>query len=103
MTFGQKIRERRKELGYSQGQLTMKMGMRHASALCNYEKDRAIPTLFTAIDIASALKCTVYDLIGEEDIGVTRERERIAEMVADMIREGVHPTKIVEAIRRGER
>ena len=56
MGFGQRVRERRKELGMSQGELAKKLGV-SLSAVSNYEngqnamREEVLIKLFRALDI----------------------------------------------------
>lgn len=56
-----KIRERRKELGMSQGQLARKVGVSQGK-LSHWEKGDWAPQLFNAICLAQALETTVEEL-----------------------------------------
>lgn len=59
------IKERRIELGLSQGALAEKAGVTVMS-ICRYENGKRIPPLDIAVKIAKALGCTVDDLLAKE-------------------------------------
>ena len=64
-TIGQRIREKRIKLGLKQWQLGDKIGVSQ-QVVCHWEKDLHVPTLFMAVDIADALRCSLDELVGRE-------------------------------------
>ena len=59
--IGNRIRERRLELGLSQGQLAKKLGVHH-STVSAWELGVAEPRVFLAVCLAKALGTTVEEL-----------------------------------------
>ncbi len=64
-TIGIKIRQRRKDLGITQGQMADSLGV-NPSHVSNIETGRAHPSLMALINIANRLKCSVDLFIDEE-------------------------------------
>ena len=64
MTVGQRIRERRLELGLSQEDLGKLLGGISRAAVCNVEKDKKEMTLDRVRRYAKALHCTPGYLAG---------------------------------------
>lgn len=62
-TFGEILREKRKEKGWTLVELAEKANTHFTTISC-YERHRREPTLFIALDIANALGCSVYELCG---------------------------------------
>ena len=63
-SFGEILREKRKQKGWSQSQLAKK-ATTATSVISGYEIGRSIPNLYLACDIARALGCEVEELIGK--------------------------------------
>ncbi len=68
MTIGERIRDRRKELGYTQIELAYRMGYKNKSAICNVEKNGNNITSDRVVKFAEALDCTPAYLMGWADI-----------------------------------
>lgn len=64
MTLGQRIRERRIELGLSQAELGKKLGGLSRAAVCSVEKDKEDLTLERVRKYAEALECEPGYLAG---------------------------------------
>lgn len=67
MTVGQRIRERRKELGLSQEELARRLGNKSRASVCTVEKDKEDLTTERIRKYAEALDCTPAFLMGWED------------------------------------
>lgn len=67
MTIGERIKERRIELGLTQMELSQKMGYKNKSAICNVEKRGDNITSDRIEKLAAALECTPGYLMGWED------------------------------------
>lgn len=67
MTIGERIRDRRKELGISQEELGKRLGGISRAAVCNVEKDKEDLTLDRVRKYADALKCSPGYLAGWVD------------------------------------
>lgn len=67
MTCGQKIREYRKKLGYTQSDLANKVGMK-TGTISKYEKDEIIVPSNTLCKIANVLDVSTDYLLGRTDI-----------------------------------
>lgn len=67
MTIGNRIKEIRQSLKYTQLQLAKLAGLTPA-AICQYESGSRKPTIEAAQKIASALSVSVETLIGEEGV-----------------------------------
>lgn len=70
MTVGERIKERRIQLGLSQEELAYRLGLKGRSSVSKAEKsgDTMTTTLISAY--ADALECSVIYLLGYEDIPV---------------------------------
>jgi len=66
MTIGERIRERRIELGLTQLELAHKMGYKNKSAICNVEKRGDNITSDRIEKLATVLECTPAFLMGWE-------------------------------------
>ena len=64
MTIGERIKERRIELGLTQMELSQKMGYKNKSAICNVEKRGDNITSDRIEKLAAALECTPGYLMG---------------------------------------
>ena len=67
MTIGQRIRERRKELGLSQEELARRLGNKSRASVCTVEKDKEDLTTTRIRQYADALECSPAYLMGWED------------------------------------
>lgn len=67
MTIGQRIRERRKELGLSQEELARRLGNKSRASVCTVEKDKEDLTTTRIRQYAEALECTPAYLMGWKD------------------------------------
>ena len=65
-TLGERISDRRVAKGWTQEQMSEIVGI-STSTYGNYERDRTVPNVFTAFDIADAFGCTIYELVGREE------------------------------------
>lgn len=63
MSFGERLREIRKEQGYSQREFAQIVGITQC-LLCRYEKDRIQPTLSRIEWLCSALNVSATELLG---------------------------------------
>lgn len=70
---GEKIREARKNLGFSQDALAKKLGVSKVT-ICWYENGDRIPSLDNFFKLAEVLKLTPYEMIGKE-VNVVAEDE----------------------------
>ena len=65
-TFGQILREKRKEKGWRQVKLADKLNVA-VQTITNWERGLSIPNIYMAADIAQILGCTIDELVkGEE-------------------------------------
>lgn len=62
-TFGQILREKRKEKGWSIRVLAEKLGVIQ-NTVDNWELEKNIPNIYTLIDIADVFECTLDELVG---------------------------------------
>ena len=67
MTIGQRIRERRKELGLSQEELAKRLGNKSRASVCTVEKDKEDLTTTRIRQYAEALETTPAYLMGWEE------------------------------------
>lgn len=63
MTFGERVKQRRKELGWTQVGLALRIGTTAAN-ICRYEQGQVMPSLYMAIDISKALRVSLDWLAG---------------------------------------
>ena len=66
MTFGEKLKEARKESGLSQEQLAEKMSVSR-SAIAKWETDKGMPDVNNLKVIAQLLNVSVDDLLDDEE------------------------------------
>lgn len=66
MSLGERIRDRRMELGISQRELAERLDVEQPM-VCYIERDTKYPTLLLGWKIAKALGCTVEYLLGVEE------------------------------------
>lgn len=102
MTFGQGLRKRRKETKRTQVWLKDAVNISTNGLISSYERDRTIPNVYLALDMAQALGCSIYDLLEQPNPGIQNERERIAELVLRMMYRGEGAQSIARAIVRGD-
>lgn len=62
MNLGMSIKKIRESNGMKQAELAEKIGVTQ-SMLCQIERGSKIPSVLLSIEIASALNCTINDLI----------------------------------------
>ena len=74
MTIGERIRNRRKELGLSQEELAQRLGNKSRASVCTVEKDREDMTTTRIRQYAEALETTPAYLMGW-DIDVITDEE----------------------------
>ena len=67
-TFGQILRQKRKEKELAQWELAEEIGVNQRT-VSTWEKGQRWPTLFTAMAIADVLGCTLDELVGREAKG----------------------------------
>ena len=75
MTLGQRIRERRKELGLSQEELAKRLGNKSRASVCTVEKDKEDLTTTRIRQYAEALECSPAYLMGWEIQGQPDDNE----------------------------
>lgn len=63
MKFGERLKQRRKKLGWTQTGLALRVGTTAAN-ICRYEKGYIMPSLYLAINIADALRVSLDWLTG---------------------------------------
>ena len=73
MTIGERIKERRKELGLSQQELADRIGVTSRTSVCTVEKDREDLTLERLRRYADALGVTPSYLMGWDNVDVPCE------------------------------
>lgn len=61
-TFGQILREKRKEKGWRQVNLADKLNVA-VQTITNWERGLSIPNIYMAADIAQILGCTIDELV----------------------------------------
>lgn len=67
MTIGERIKQRRIELGLSQEELAKRLGNKSRASVCTVEKDKEDMTTDRVRKYAQALECTPSYLMGWED------------------------------------
>lgn len=60
--FGEILREKREQMGYSQRKLAKELGVA-GMTVSQWETGKSYPNLMTACDIADALHCTLDELV----------------------------------------
>ena len=68
MTIGERIKQRRLELGLTQTELAHKMGITSKTTICKAETTDFNPTTDRVREFAKALECTPAYLMGWEDV-----------------------------------
>jgi transcriptional regulator with XRE-family HTH domain len=63
VALGQKIKERREELGLSQPELGVLLGGKDKQTVSRYEIEGANPTIYNFIKLAEALDLDIRDLL----------------------------------------
>lgn len=66
MSFGEKLKELRKEKKISQSELASKLGRSQAS-YCDWEKNNTEPDIKTIIQLANIFECSIDYLVDRED------------------------------------
>ena len=64
--FGDRIRQRRKELGFSQGLLFEKTGI-SAAYISSVERGTANPSLDIMVQLCVALECSIADMLRPDE------------------------------------
>lgn len=80
MTIGERIKQRRLELGLSQEELAKRLGNKSRASVCTVEKDREDLTTDRIRKYAEALETTPSFLMGWEDEPDDSELKNIYEM-----------------------
>ena len=75
MTLGQRIKQRREELGMSQEELATKLGFKSRSSINKMELDKQYPRQHMLKAIADALNTTVTYSVGVEEEVEQQEQE----------------------------
>lgn len=70
MTIGERIKQRRIELGLTQTELAHKMGLTSKTTICKAETTDFNPTTDRVREFAKALECSPGYLMGWEDDGI---------------------------------
>ena len=96
-SVGERIKQRRKELGLTQGELAERMGYKSKSAICKVETVEDNITTDRIMDFAKALECTPAYLMGWKDVDFVVEDEDL-EFVIESYRRADESTK--EMVRR---
>lgn len=63
IALGQKIKERREELGLTQPELALRLGGKDKQTVSRYEIEGANPTIYNFIQLAAALELDISDLL----------------------------------------
>jgi len=96
MTVGQRIRDRRKELGMSQEELGKQLGGISRAAVCNVEKDKEDMTLDRVRKYAEALHCSPGYLVG----WVNRADDRAIKMYESYLEQPKEVQDAIESLLR---
>lgn len=64
-TFGQILKQKREIRGWSQREVSRRIGM-HPNNLCNYERDISAPNMFILVDLADLFECSLDELVGRK-------------------------------------
>lgn len=80
MEIGNRIQEKRKKKGYSQGQLASGLELTRTS-IVNIEKGRQFLTVETLIKTAAILNCKVTDLLPPAPKAVAKELRKVKKVV----------------------
>lgn len=75
MTLGQRIKQRREELGMSQEELATKLGFKSRSSINKMELDKQYPRQHMIKAIADALNTTVTYILGVDEEVEQQEQE----------------------------
>ena len=73
MTTGERIKQRREELGLTQTELAERMGYKSRAAICTVEKDKEDLTTTRIRKFAKALQTTPAYLMGWEEVGLEEQ------------------------------
>lgn len=85
MTIGERIRERRKALGYTQKQLGELCGGMADSAIRKYESGKISPKRQTLQKIASALEVSEWELVGSGGTSAVVDLDSIDKNIAEKL------------------
>ena len=96
-SIGERIKQRRKELGLTQGELAERMGYKSKSAICKVETVEDNITTDRIMDFAKALECSPAYLMGWKDVDFVVEDEDL-EFVVEAYRHSDDSTK--EMVKR---
>jgi len=96
-SIGERIKQRRKELGLTQGELAERMGYKSKSAICKVETVEDNITTDRIMDFAKALECSPAYLMGWKDVDFVVEDEDL-EFVIEAYRHSDDSTK--EMVKR---
>jgi repressor LexA len=99
MTVGQRVRERRKELGISQEELGKRLGGISRAAVCNVEKDKEVLTLDRVRKYAEALHCSPGYLAGWVD----RADDRAIKMYESYLEQNPEVQSAIETLLEAPR
>ena len=92
MTIGERIKQRRLELGLTQEELAKRIGNKTRAAVCRVEKDKEDLTSERIRKYADALECTPAFLVGWEE-----EKEQAAkDMLVNAYLKGKETRTLVE-------
>ena len=80
MTIGERIKQRRQELGLSQEDLAKRLGNKSRASVCTVEKDKEDLTTDRIRKYAEALETTPSYLMGWEEPSDDSEIKRLYEM-----------------------
>jgi len=88
MTTGERIRERRKELGLTQEELARKLGNKSRASVCTVENDKEDLTTTRIRQYAEALECSPAYLMGwEEKNGEKTPTGQLIDLYADRMKQ----------------
>ena len=86
MTIGERIKQRRLELGLTQEELAIRLGNKTRAAVCRVEKDKEDLTTERVIKYADALECEPGYLAGWKDSnGNYNDAERLSKYSPEQI------------------
>lgn len=79
--FAKRLKEKRKEMGFTQKQLGEMIGVTKVS-ICCYENGTRTPTLYTLIDLANALQVELTYLLGVDSFVVAEGEPEVGINIA---------------------
>lgn len=107
MTTGERIKQRREELGLTQTELAERMGYKSRAAICTVEKDKEDLTTTRIRRFAEALQTTPAYLMGWEEIekhpSEDEQRRRAEELYLLYSKASPEVQKAVETILKSSR